>query len=164
MKFLATFLFIAIPRLSFAEHCTPRVQSCGYYLCEEKNHHCGPKGYPLGFGFRFCQVFLNTEKSYSPEAQTWLRKVRVCLMKKFQEANAYEERTCREIKTISFRSHVGCYVSTGYCHLKANDKFQIFWALRTSLIYPEVFHDAYAVTQVCSSRITPNQEALSARR
>ncbi|HEY8270300.1 MAG TPA: hypothetical protein VIG33_05385 [Pseudobdellovibrionaceae bacterium] len=168
MKFIITMLFVLSPVLSlagqFAAKCIPQVDSCSYYLCEEKNHPCGPKGYPLGFGFKICQIFLNSEQNYSTEARNWLRKVRVCLMQEFPEADDSVTRTCGEIKTTSFHSHVGCYISTGFCELSIAEQMQIFWPMRGSLIYTEVLRDAYSIAQVCAFRTTLNPEALSALR
>lgn len=164
MKLLSALVFILSPMAWSIEKCLPRVESCGFYLCEERNHHCGPKGYPLGFGFKICQIFLHSEQEYSSPARQWLRQVRVCLMEEFQKANDSGPRICQDIKRDSFRSHVGCYVSTGFCELSAHDQAQIFWPMRSSLIYSEVLQDIYSIAQICASRIKPNPEGLSAPR
>lgn len=154
-----------MPVLSFADQCLPNVDSCGFYLCEEEKSQCGSRGYPLGFGFKFCQVFLNTEHRYSPEAHLWLRQVRVCLMETYVEAqSAQPQRTCGEIKSQSFRSHVGCYEETGFCELRTQDQMKIFWALRESVIYPEVYQDAQAVLRTCALRKAQSPEAPIVQR
>jgi hypothetical protein len=137
---------------SFAvELCEPRVDSCGFYLCQEKNHLCGPKGYPLGFGFKFCQVYLQTQQNYSPAAHAWLQRVRVCLMNEFTKEEAENpSRTCREIKSQSFHSHVGCYVRTGFCELTGMDHLRIFWAMRSSFHHLEILRDAQGIAKGCA--------------
>jgi len=155
VKYLFVLFFLISPFfVSAQEECVPNVNSCGFYLCQEKHHQCGPKGYPIGFGFKFCQIYLNGEKSYSPKAHEWLRKVRICLMEKFNETEKETNgvRTCGAIKSDSFHSHVGCYVKTGFCELSLKDKAQIFWAMRSSLIHTEIYQDAIGVSKACDQR------------
>jgi hypothetical protein len=154
MKQILTLFFLLTPLLSWAgDVCEPNVDSCGFYLCKEQTHNCGPKGYPIGFGFKFCQIYLHSEKNYSPAAHAWLRRVRVCLMEEFAKTDAENPgRTCGEIKSEGFGSHVGCYVKTGFCELSGVDYLQIFWAMRSSMIHAEIYEDAYGVAKVCAQR------------
>lgn len=155
MKTLFLISLLFSPFYASAFVCVPNVDSCGFYACQEKRFNCGPRGYPLGFGFKFCQIFLNTEDSYSPEAHAWLRRVRVCLMEAFVEANDHAEegtvRTCKVIKTDGFDSHLGCYVKTGFCDLSTWDQFKISWQMRNSFIHPEVVADGLSVLKACAS-------------
>lgn len=164
MKFWIFLFFSFSFFLAKAETCVPQVNSCGFYLCEEKNYHCGPKGYPLGFGFKFCQAFLHSETQYSPKAQDWLRQVRVCLMKASLEVNSSETKTCGQVKKDSFRSHLGCYRDTGFCDLSKRDKLKILWTLRSSFVHREALRQAYLVTQECSSRKGQSPEVPSVQR
>lgn len=159
MKFIIFIPFFLAPLFSFADPCIPKVGSCGFYACEEKRHHCGPRGYPLGYGFKFCQVFLNTEREYSLPAKSWLRRVRVCLMESFKRVNGDTHKTCRKVKNDSFRSHIGCYKRTGFCDLRSSDRLQIIWALRNSVIYPEAIRDGLAVMETCALKTELNQAA-----
>lgn len=164
MKALLFFALLLSPFMSFAQNCVPNVDSCGFYLCEEKIHQCGPHGYPIGFGFKFCQIFLNSEQNYSQPAHEWLRRVRVCLMNDFERPN--DTRNCGQIKSDSFGSHVGCYVQTGFCELNAFDKMQIFWAMRASAVHPEIYSDADGVLKACAekSKTTPSPAILSGQK
>ncbi|WP_413288519.1 hypothetical protein [Bdellovibrio sp. HCB337] len=135
-----------------AQVCTPDVNSCAFYVCQEKQQPCGPRGYPLGFGFKFCQIFLDTEQTYSVDAHAWLRRVRVCLMDSMNELSENGPRSCKQIKDEGFRSHLGCYVDTGFCELSFADQWVISWSMRTSFVHPEVIRDGVAVMQACSSR------------
>lgn len=157
MKYLFILLLVVAPLFSFAtELCKPNVDSCEFYLCQEENHHCGPKGYPVGFGHKFCKIYLDTEKNYSEEANGWLRRVRVCLMEEFANADQQNRsRTCDQVKAESFRSHVGCYVETGFCDLKASDVFQIFWAMKSSAKHIEIFQDAKGIAKACAAAGKP---------
>lgn len=42
--------------------CTSKLMyspDCEWYLkCLEDHYHCGPKGYPVGFGYKYCSRFL----------------------------------------------------------------------------------------------------------
>jgi hypothetical protein len=41
-------------------------QTCDFYTqCLEKKYHCGPKGYPMGYGYVYCNKF--TELSSFPD-------------------------------------------------------------------------------------------------
>lgn len=155
-----------LPLLSQAkEVCEPNVNSCGFYLCQEKKYSCGPKGYQLGFGFKFCQIYLDSEQNYSPAAYQWLRRVRVCLMQQYAQVESHStQRSCGEIKADSFHSHVGCYVDTGFCELSGLDYIQIFWAMKSSARHAEIYKDAQGIFKACAFRKGPSPEALSAQR
>lgn len=153
MKHILPLILMLAPLFSAAaERCVPNVNSCDFYLCQEQSHHCGPKGYPVGFGHKFCQIYLDTENNYSQEAHGWLRRVRVCLMQEFEKADEQNRsRSCDMVKSESFRSHVGCYVDTGFCDLKAYDVFQIFWAMKSSAKHIEIFQDAQGIAKACAA-------------
>lgn len=151
--FFSLFLLLT-PLVSLAgDVCEPNVDSCGFYLCQEKIHNCGPKGYPVGFGFKFCQIYLDRENHYSPAAHAWLRRVRVCLMEEFAKTDLeHPGRTCSAVKSDGFGSHAGCYVKTGFCELSGVDYIQIFWAMKSSVIHAEIFKDARSVAKACAQR------------
>jgi hypothetical protein len=155
MKYAVILTLIFLPFLSFAESCKPNVNSCGFYLCKEKEQSCGPKGYLLAFGHKFCQEFLNTENDYSPEAHEWLRRVRVCLMNQLQEITSQDSLTCKDLKSEGFHSHAGCYVSTGFCELSPQDQTRIAWAEKKSFIHHEVIGDAFRVNNLCAIKKGP---------
>jgi hypothetical protein len=159
MKYLILGLALLVPLFSQATRCIPKNENCAYYACEEKHRRCGPDGYPLAFGFRFCRAFLNTEKEYSQEAQAWLRKVRLCLQTSFRHVNSDPQKSCRQIRNDSFHEHIGCYESTGFCNLGIFDRWQVIWALRKTIIYPEAIRDGLAVMATCAQpRTEPNPE------
>lgn len=166
MKYWLLLIFILNPLFARAQLCEPDVSSCSFYLCQEQEHRCGPRGYPVGFGFKFCQLFLNTEKNYSNEAYGWLRRVRVCLMDSMNEIVSRGRKSCDQIKDEGFRSHLGCYIDTGFCDLSLRDQWKISWAMRTSFIHREVIRDGLSVMQACASNIRtePNLEALGGQK
>jgi len=106
----------------------------------------------MGFGYKFCEIYLKSENSYSPEAHAWLRRVRVCLMEEFASADQQNRsRTCRLVRSESFRSHVGCYVETGFCDLKSKDVLQVFWAMKSSARHLEIYQDAQGIVRACAA-------------
>jgi hypothetical protein len=155
MKYALISILFFLPFLSFADSCKPSVNSCGFYLCKEQEMACGPKGYLLAFGHKFCQEFLSTEQNYSPEAHAWLRRVRVCLMNKLQEITEQDGLTCKDIKRDGFRSHADCYVTTGFCELSPRDQGKIAWAERRSFLHREVIMDAIRVNHLCAVKKAP---------
>lgn len=161
----ALFLFFLLPLSSFAKEpasCVPNVESCSYYLCAEQRHTCGPRGYALGFGFRFCRVFLESQESYSPQAHQWLKDVRVCLMNALE--NTTSEKTCGDIRRKAFHQHIDCYMSTGFCDIQNQEKLRIVWGLRQSFLQKSVIQDAYAVAKLCAARKAQSPEDLNEPR
>lgn len=159
MKFVFLLLFLfPVSSMSSEKACTPAVDSCSYYLCAEQRYSCGPKGYALGFGFRFCQVFLNTQETYSSRGHQWLKDVRLCLMNALE--STANEKTCGDIRRKAFHQHIDCYTSTGFCDIEGHEKLRIMWGLRQSFVQKAVIQDAYAVAKLCASRKAQSLEDL----
>lgn len=101
----------------------------------------------MGWGHRYCQKFLETESSFSLEAQQWLRENRQCLQARAEEIT--EGTQCSGIRKAAMESHVGCYVDTGFCALEFKDKTAILWGLRTALTAPEAWIEGIRLEKAC---------------
>lgn len=107
-------LFLSV---SFASECVPNNTDCSFYLCLEKEKKCGYRGFPLRYGYRFCQYFEGME-TYSEKLNTWLSDTRICLQEKLK-ANDY---SCQYMFYNSIQDHVSCYEDSGYCALDKGER------------------------------------------
>lgn len=131
MKILA-FLWLAtricagvvlLPR-EIANICrSPPANNCEFYaICLEARYQCGPQGYPLGFGERYCQAFAAARPRMSAAGQEWATKTMLCLQKALVPiASQASPTTCEKIKQVAYASHPGCYIQSGYCTLARSD-------------------------------------------
>ena len=102
---------------------------CDIYATLESNiQSCGPLGYLLGYGQRYCHLFSLNALNFSLKGQNWVRLTRFCLANKISQislidSNSYN--TCKEIQEYGIQSHASCYVSSGFCELPLHDFIQI---------------------------------------
>ncbi|KAF9228276.1 hypothetical protein BS17DRAFT_773401 [Gyrodon lividus] len=100
--------------------CTnPRMDQCSFYAtCLESRYHCGPDGYPIGYGQKYCQKFSDERSNLDAQGQKWMIDTMHCLqfvlVPDAIDANA---TTCNALKDQAFASHAGCYTSNGFCTL-----------------------------------------------
>lgn len=104
----------------------PPRDDCTFYTdCIESAYSCGPRGYPISQGLRYCTRFQSYRARLSPAGQDWMLDTMRCL----QEALIpflYEDRTdCRTLEKIAFRSHSDCYLRTGVCRLSFHDMLAV---------------------------------------
>lgn len=144
------FLFLILPVFAKA-NCPASRESCSFYRCMEKERPCGPHGYWMGFGDRYCRAFLNHQDSFSEESQRWLTDVRECLQVRVHEvANDVQ---CRDIYSTAMNSHVSCYVDTGFCNLAFRDRLKIYWWLRMSLTNAKTWQEAFLINKACRHQL-----------
>ena len=96
--------------------------TCNWYPnCLERVHPCGPDGYALGYGFKYCTLFEAANASVlSPRGLAWRDLTLVCL----QEALLpllNRSITCPDILSFAYETHPICYTQSGVCHLPASD-------------------------------------------
>jgi hypothetical protein len=110
-----------------SECLSPARNTCTFYTdCLESLYHCGPDGYPLGYGLHFCQKFSAESPRFSTKGQHWLSNTMLCLQRSLiPEATdpiaTTGVRTCKELKDTAFSKHGGCYVECGLCQLSPLD-------------------------------------------
>lgn len=96
--------------------------SCLFYAnCREARYHCGPPGYPVGYGAKFCPKFSDDCAQMSARGQTWMFDAMQCLQRALvPEATGTKAGvTCGSIKTEAFGTHTGCYVGSGHWAVQA---------------------------------------------
>ena len=97
-------------------------QDCSFYpSCLETTFECGPESYPIGYGDKYCNRFLDSIDMFSPEGQDWINGTLTCLkgalVPDVQDPTGV---TCDDVETTAFDSHVQCYIDNGFCDLAFN--------------------------------------------
>ncbi|KIJ56037.1 hypothetical protein M422DRAFT_198830 [Sphaerobolus stellatus SS14] len=111
----------------------PRGQCAFYRECLENRFHCGPEGYPIGYGEKFCEKFVADQDKLSAAGQQWMLNTMHCLqLALVPEAESMTSQNiptlghentnkCDEVKQKAFDSHAPCYIKNGLCTLGIAD-------------------------------------------
>ncbi|KAJ3977939.1 hypothetical protein EV361DRAFT_876085 [Lentinula raphanica] len=113
-------------------NCTyPPPHTCTFYsACLESHFHCGPEGYPLGFGEKFCTKFSlpDNVNRLSRKGEEWMWTTMACLQRalvpeldKVVPAGQGDKRACQALKDKAFSTHAPCYLTSGLCSLPPED-------------------------------------------
>ncbi|KAF5334240.1 hypothetical protein D9758_017093 [Tetrapyrgos nigripes] len=158
--------------LTISTNCSsPPPQTCTFYAdCLEPAFHCGPEGYPLGFGGKFCTKFSLNAARLSPQGQEWLYTtmhcLQVALVPMLQAHDSESEGSssstsmttprsdsdaCKNLEKEAFSTHAPCYLSSGFCKLSLADRVVIveIIGLKTLLQNWEVFESGVQVVKGC---------------
>jgi len=153
--------------------CSQPVGDCSFYTtCMEAVRPCGPSGYSIGYGGRFCGMFTEQIESYSARGQVWVRNVRLCLQEALVPYVALalngSSLSCGEIETFAFQSHVACYTdplangdsSFSVCTLPITDWLTLLWTIRSSIVqaFRRTIDQALGAFAVCTSQWLPRVE------
>lgn len=107
------------------EACTnPQPNTCIFYpLCLESRYHCGPAGYPLRYGYKYCIKFQEERNKLSSAGQKWMIDVMLCLQEKLvpEATETTNITSCKELEDYAFSTHPQCYVDSGFCTLSPVD-------------------------------------------
>jgi hypothetical protein len=110
----------------------PGVAACTYYACRDEIAQCGPTGYYLGFGEKYCERFLvDLSPKMSPAGQQFLVAARDCLMQ-YLEKSVPTTTSCSDVKSEALQSHVRCYTDYGFCSLPLSDRALLFASIDSS--------------------------------
>ncbi|KAL1694174.1 hypothetical protein GGG16DRAFT_110525 [Schizophyllum commune] len=130
-----------------ADVCSdPPRNNCSFYLdCLESRYHCGPEGYPVGYGYKYCTQFSVEREKLSEKGQTWMVDTMQCLQRTLvPEATGVSNTTCEQLEDKAFDSHSVCYTQAGLCTLPPTD-----WLAIVSIVHlPTLFQswDAFKET------------------
>jgi hypothetical protein len=126
VRSLALTLLLVVPSLaaSLVERqgcstCKPSGDTCSFYNCVESRYSCGPEGYPLGYGLKYCNGFQENLSSFSSKGVAWVKATRLCLQQSLVKSNCAS--SCDSLKSVAFDSHASCYVDSGVCTLSPSD-------------------------------------------
>lgn len=100
----------------------PPRDSCDFYSdCLEDKYHCGPDGYPIGYGLKFCNIFGAAKPRFTAQGQKWVSDTMLCLQTALVPYATDQTTSCANLKTFAFGTHPRCYVDSGYCDLAKED-------------------------------------------
>lgn len=121
MKTLLVFVFaFFVYQVHSADTCQSTIEnfSCEFYkLCLEDKYDCGPDGYPVGYGYKYCSKFVSFLNDFSESGQNWIHGTLICLKKALVPLIDNSDTTCQVIHDAAFASHPHCYVENGFCEL-----------------------------------------------
>jgi hypothetical protein len=167
---LAVFLFFA-PSLVQAEvyydECANLIGSCDYYACINQNRlSCGPKGYPLGYGKKYCEKFsaidfpeaisTNQIKLFPGTGNIWRDNVRSCLQTKMESWFASAaNKDCSSLRSFAFNSHPECYTDgPSFCELIPDNVVRIGLTIQVNdLFKAETIRQIQQTSRICVSQL-----------
>lgn len=150
MKALILFVLFTTSVFAIPEY-RPSRSSCNYYYEVEREYKCGKDGYALKFGRRLCQRYLDVQSEMPQRVQNWFPKIRYCLQK-FIEDQRGSIRGCSDLHRKAIDSHIGCYLSTGFCNLSVTDQASILRVTGADIFHPDVIGLSVRVQAACALR------------
>lgn len=150
-----------------SDRCQDLIGSCDYYACVEAERlSCGAKGYPIGYGQRYCEKFsaiefypsqAGGELAVFPAAgNDWRDEVRTCLQEEMEEYFLSEEpKDCSSLRAFAFNSHPRCYTSgPSFCALKPQSVIRIGLTIQApDLLTPESLKQVRDTAQICVAQL-----------
>lgn len=134
--------------------CKPECQhptnQCSFYAaCAEATWSCGPNGYPIGYGLKNCNKFMDRLSHFSSNGQAWIMKVLTCLQDFLVAPLSSCNATCSSIYNMAFDSHPQCYLKAGVCSLSLADMVQLVITVNTDLFAGPALKQALTVAGGC---------------
>jgi hypothetical protein len=134
-----------------------------YHVLDEQILSCGPQGYALGFGARYCDRFSALGISdLSAQGLAWRDATRACLLEDFTAiATDSEEPTCRDLKIRAFQSHPPCYTDPlgqrggqnriSFCKLEPRDVLRVLQVVEPlDLLSPLAIQQNVRIAGLCA--------------
>jgi hypothetical protein len=135
----------------------PQIRDCTFYpSCIEHNVPCGPGGYALGFGEKYCNKFKAAQ--LSPAGAAWTSSVMLCLEKALvtYAAPAKKSASCEQIAQAAFDSHPACYTqpNASICFLPPPDVVAVFDTIGTDELFTaRTRAQIQAVIETCALQV-----------
>ena len=112
------------------QHCIDLANNgdCEFYSCFENRRNCGPNGYMIGYGGKYCHRFGQHYDSFNAAGKKWIDCARKCLTKALiqsYQANAPAGNECANVTSLAFHTHVDCYHDCGFCHVWNSNKLAL---------------------------------------
>lgn len=145
MKWILLFL-ISVP--VFADsRCEHLKDDCEYYSCISHEKSCSRFSYPQNFGRRYCLRYAERSLNFSEEGQLWISNVKRCLI---SEMESFESKlSCSQLRKRAFRSHVPCYVRSGFCQLNHSDKLEVLRTIWPSVRNVQILANGFQIVKAC---------------
>lgn len=145
MKFWWMFLLF-VPVFAEASPALSRLGRCDYYVARERGMGCGPGGYLMAFGDRYCRRFDAASSRFSEEGRAIVGRIKVCLQWELERTAGLN---CGNVKSIAFESHVGCYARAQFCRMSFVDKMILFGVVAPALADPDLRLVAGRLGELC---------------
>jgi len=138
-----------------ADSCSnPPLMSCAFYKqCAENMLGCGPSGYPLGYGDKNCNKFVNNLNFFDSAGQDFIWGTMHCLQTAMVPVLQPCTATCASFTAAAFASHPGCYVANGFCSLSCGDMLVLLATVGMDLFSGDVFSQVIGTAQGCAANI-----------
>ncbi len=148
MKYLIILIIALSSQMAFSfTECEQLSDSCEYYSCVEAHKKCGKRGYAIGFGKKYCTKFDKYSYKFSNEGKRWIEDVRSCLIDNLGITS--DVLSCRKFKKEQIKSHIPCYLDSGYCSLSTKDKKLIRKVVYKTMWRPSFIVSAFKVLKAC---------------
>lgn len=133
--------------------------SCDYYPQIEQELRCGPQSYFQKWGDPMCRTYLQYESNpikslfLTAELKQWFPQVRLCLQ---AYLSSQTDLNCANLDHHANRSHIECYVQTGYCELSNLSKVQLASISAKAVALDPLLwqQSALAITKICAAKFT----------
>jgi hypothetical protein len=126
---------------------------CDYYDYYESVKQCGPKGYPIGFGKKYCEKFSARRSKFSITGQLWIDNTMDCLIDQLDQTIGDPDLTCKKIKRISISQHARCYTDNGFCRLKMKDRLKALRVVLPELHTLNFYRGFFASAKLCKDKL-----------
>ena len=101
---------------------------------------CSAKGvsYVSEYAPFYCRRFIEKSKDWSPEAQNWTKKTRLCLQESLYDKRNDPNLSCANLEEVAFKTHSICYNDADLCQLKVSELFDIFRIVKIKDYFKEL--------------------------
>jgi hypothetical protein len=125
-------------------------RACAFYRCrlDAPPFASQPCSYLSGFGLPYCKKYFTVDfrdRGFGP-------RVRQCLQEAIRDR--METLTCADLEDAAIRSHVDCYVRSGFCSLSLSDRLRIARELDPKDLDRDIARTLFEVEKSCAA--TPN--------
>lgn len=121
---------------------------CNTYLLLENQLRCPASGYLMATGYILCREYAEVDYEFSLSGRVTMAKIRRCLTGALLQRS--RQLTCQNAADIGYASHVGCYVSSGFCSLSLHDKAVVFMHAGRTLLDGKAWKQFPAIEKACS--------------
>ncbi|TPX69593.1 hypothetical protein SpCBS45565_g02314 [Spizellomyces sp. 'palustris'] len=147
-----------IANVELPQNCTaPTPHTCTFYTsCLEVAIPCGPDGYAIGYGNKFCSKFQENADKFTDKGEEWMYKVMSCLQESLvpklpnNSTSSPKPMSCSELKSFAYSTHPNCYLSAGVCTLHPKDWIVLLNSIGIQELFTiETIEQALAVAKGC---------------
>ena len=137
------------------QHCIDLANNgdCEFYNCFENRRNCGPNGYMIGYGGKYCHRFGEHYDNFNAAGKKWIDCTRKCLTKALIQS--YQENqpagyACSNVTSLAFHTHVDCYHDCGFCHIWNNNKLALLSVYQLGdFLAQRALTQVYEVAKIC---------------